>query len=266
MRFSLICIVCLMVGLCSCKKGDYSKVEIYGHAGNGLNTQSSPYMQNSLESIELALGTEGVAGVEIDVQLSADGDLWVFHDDELQHESSGSGCINSQTSQELEGIHYQSLNKEKVIRLSELNFGNYSGKKIMIDARHYNVCTGSFVDADAYVARLAAIRDQFPSVQFEVTTRWSGWINDFKAAGFVVYFEYEESSEILALDQDGIVFDGVVIRNSGITADEVTAWHNLGKKVVLFDVRAPKTARKALKKKPDGIITDELKTILIEKS
>lgn len=265
MRFEGM-ILLLVLGLLGCKKKQLSAVDVYGHAGNGLKTQHSPYYHNTLESIELALGTEGVTGVEIDVQLSADGDLWVFHDDYLQDETDGTGCINEQTSAELEGIRYTSLHKEKLIRLSDLHFELYTGRTILIDARHYNACSALAVDGTTYTQRLADIRDAAPGVSFIVLTRYKDWIPAFKSLNFTVLFEYEQRSELELLAQAGITIDGVVIRNNGITADEIKEFHANGKQVILFDIRAPKTTRRAMKKLPDGVIVDDIKTALIEKS
>ena len=265
MRFEGI-VLLLLLGLLGCKKKQLSNVDVYGHAGNGLKTQHSPYYHNTLESIELALGTEGATGVEIDVQLSADGDLWVFHDDYLQDETDGTGCINEQTSAELEGIHYASLHKEKLIRLSDLRFELYGGSTILIDARHYNACSKVTVDGEVYAQRLAAIRDEAPGVSFIILTRYKDWIPAFKSLNFMVLFEYEQRSELDVLAQEGIDTDGVVIRNNGITADEIEEFHANGKHVILFDIRAPKTTRRAMKKLPDGVIVDDIKTALIEKS
>lgn len=256
----------LLLVITGCKKEKLAAVTIYGHAGNGLETQHSPYHHNSLESIELALGTEGVTGVEIDIQLSADGELWVFHDDFLDEETNGSGCINDLETYDLEGIHYTTLHKEKLIRLSDLNFEKYTGLTILIDARHYNAQTGTTVDAALYAQRLAEIRDAAPGVVFVVLSRFMDWIPEFQEQNFKVLFEYEYASQLTLIEQQGIPIDGVVVRNSIITAEEIREFQNDGQVVILFDIRAPKTTRRAMKKLPDGVIVDDIKTALIEKS
>lgn len=54
------------------------KTKVYAHRGAML---TSP--ENTLEALQRAK-TEGVDGIELDVQLSADGELFIFHDDDAR--------------------------------------------------------------------------------------------------------------------------------------------------------------------------------------
>ena len=51
---------------------------------------------------------------------------------------------------------------------------------------------------------------------------------------------------------------GVVIRNSKISAEVVQEFVSNGNRVYLYDIRSPKGTLKAIKKKPTGIITDDV--------
>jgi hypothetical protein len=63
-----------------------------------------------------------------------------------------------------------------------------------------------------------------------------------------------------------LISEWVIIKNKGISEDEVQALHDLNKKVYIFDIRAPKETRLAIRKNPDGIVTDDLRTAIIEKN
>ena len=115
MRKSGLVILCsLLMAISSCNKhGDYSNIRILGHGGNGLDNPNTLFHDNSLESIELALLTDGCDGIEIDVQLSMDNTLWLYHDPTLDTESDGEGCVATSSDAYLSSLNYQSINKEK---------------------------------------------------------------------------------------------------------------------------------------------------------
>lgn len=252
--------------LFACGKKSSFPVDIIGHAGNGLSIQSSIYHSNSLESIELALGTAGVKGVEIDLQLSADNELWLLHDRNLETETTGNGCVSESTYAELSTIRFKTVNKEKLVRLKDLNFSAYSGKIFYLDIRHYNGCTEALIDQNTVITALQPIITEWNDVQFIVITNHKPWLDGFSDLGWTVYSDVESLDEIQTLKQYNYHYDGIVIRNSVVTKEDIAAIKSENKKVILFDVRAPKPIRQALKKQPDGIIADDLKAALIEKS
>lgn len=69
--------------------------QIYGHRG------ASGYApENTLEAFELAI-RQGAHGVELDVHLSADGELVVAHDETIDRVSDGTGYLCEQTLAQL---------------------------------------------------------------------------------------------------------------------------------------------------------------------
>jgi glycerophosphoryl diester phosphodiesterase len=74
-----------------------------GHRGSGNSSATNPLPENTLPSIEAAMA-DGADGVEIDVQLSADGTLVLMHDFEVDHTTDGTGCVNALTLEELQAL------------------------------------------------------------------------------------------------------------------------------------------------------------------
>lgn len=68
---------------------------VIGHRG-----APSRYPENTLPSFAAAL-EQGCAGIEFDVQQSADGKLWVFHDWSLERCTNGTGLLCEKTSAQL---------------------------------------------------------------------------------------------------------------------------------------------------------------------
>jgi len=68
---------------------------IYAHRGS-----SGDAPENTMAAFRLAL-QQGAAGIELDVQMTADGQLVVIHDETLERTTNGQGFIAAQTYEEL---------------------------------------------------------------------------------------------------------------------------------------------------------------------
>jgi len=64
-----------------CKSIDWTKKPLWiGHRGSGANCFGAMLRENTIESFNNAMTHAGIAGIELDVSLTADGELAVFHD------------------------------------------------------------------------------------------------------------------------------------------------------------------------------------------
>ena len=70
-------------------------IKVYGHRGN-----SSQFKENTIESFESAFKL-GAHGVELDVQLSLDGEIVVIHDENIKRTTSVDAEVKSLTYSEL---------------------------------------------------------------------------------------------------------------------------------------------------------------------
>ena len=67
------------------------KVKIFAHRG------ASAYApENTLEAFRLAM-EQGADGIELDVQLTKDGELVVIHDETIDRVSNGKGAVRDYT-------------------------------------------------------------------------------------------------------------------------------------------------------------------------
>jgi glycerophosphoryl diester phosphodiesterase len=265
MRFKLGWFVLLWLTACSDKK-EFEAVAVYGHAGMGLRIENSVYHANSKESIELALAISGCDGVEVDVQLSADGELWLYHDKTLNNESTGSGCINDQSSATLSSLSYKTLQKEKVVRLVDLDVGLFKGKTLFLDIRHQNACQNLFVSPQTVIEQIqSSAIGQSSAIQIYCVLANPNWIQLFTAAGLQVIYSTDGTKFTTQVFSTYPGLDGVMVKNAAIDGDLIKEIRQLNKKVFIFEMRSPKGIRTALRKKPDGVITDDIRTTLIEK-
>lgn len=263
--FGRICILLCLLSACSKNEG-YEQIKVLGHAATGLNILNSVYHDNSKEAIEFALSIEGCEGVEIDIQLSKDGKLWLYHNESLSSETNGDGCVSDLNSDELSSLSYTTMAKEKLVSLDQLNFELFKGKELFLDLRHLNSCTGSYVSAQKVIDELIEL-NLFSSQEFKVNclVSYDAWINPFIAAGFSVYYSIYSSQEFEQAENQYPLLEGYVVKNYDFDSKDILEIKNKNKKVYIFEIRSPKGIRSALRKKPNGLITDDIRATLIEK-
>lgn len=95
------------------------KVEIYGHRGF-----SGCYPENTMISFSEAEAV-GVDGIELDVQMTKDGEVVVIHDETLERTTNGIGFVKDMTYRELSSLDAGSwfdakFSGEKIPALSEV--------------------------------------------------------------------------------------------------------------------------------------------------
>ena len=74
------------------------KTKVFAHRGA---SQYAP--ENTLEAFRLAM-EQGAEGIELDVHLSADGELVVIHDEELERTTNGQGLVKDHTLAQLQAL------------------------------------------------------------------------------------------------------------------------------------------------------------------
>lgn len=128
----------------ACKKEVFEHVpEVYGHAGTALSTERAVYPPNSEKSILYGLNVLGAVGVEVDVQMTRDSVLVLFHDEQI--DVNGLTCVGELTWNEIQT--FNETENHPIIRLSTLiNLVQDMSKKVMLDLKHYNFCTQEFLN------------------------------------------------------------------------------------------------------------------------
>lgn len=82
------------------------RMKIWAHRG------ASGYApENTLESFELAV-KQGADGVELDVQMTKDGELVVIHDEEIDRVSNGTGLVKDFSLKELKALNFNKTHPE----------------------------------------------------------------------------------------------------------------------------------------------------------
>jgi glycerophosphoryl diester phosphodiesterase len=248
--------------LWSCRKQEsYPDVQIFGHAGMGMDIGMSAFHDNSLEAVELALSLPTMDGVEVDVRMSKDGTLWLYHENKLEAHTDGVGCIFEKTDETLEKVRYKSLHREKLTRLDQIWPLLSPKHQLILDLKHWNECTAGYVDMQLFKEALYAIplefRDQI--VLDSSNPNWLAQISqDFKVVFSTVTFEegLKQLEKVPALS-------GLMMRSKDITAEQIAYLKTLGKESYLFEMRSSKKQRAALQKQPSAILADDPRGALV---
>ena len=86
-------------------------------AHRGLHDAARGIIENMPAAAEAAVA--GNFAIECDIQLTADGEAMVHHDDELGRLTEGSGTLLTKTAAELKAVHFKATN-ERMMTLAEL--------------------------------------------------------------------------------------------------------------------------------------------------
>lgn len=81
------------------RKRNEKKVNIWAHRGCCMQ-----YPENTLMAFEAAAKLEGLTGIELDVQLTKDGELVVIHDEKVDRTTTGSGQVKDFSLDELKSL------------------------------------------------------------------------------------------------------------------------------------------------------------------
>lgn len=263
MRFSLFLLISVMLFSCGKKKDRYPSVKLGGHACSGLSVSSALYHDNSLEAYNYALSYNEITLIEMDVQISANGTAWLFHDEKLSLESTGNGCIPEMQDEELATLHYTTLEKEDLTRLGDLP-GNLRGRHLILDLREFNSCSGELLDSLLIFTALEDATAHFYNGHISIVSNTNRFLQAFQSLGWTTYFNAYNTGHFMNYP-DKQWYSGVCVRSADISEEEVKNIKSAGFQVILYDVRSPKGIRKAFKKHPDYVLTDDIKAAILEK-
>ncbi len=86
-------------------------------AHRGLHDRNSGIIENMPGAVSAAIS--GNFAIEVDIQLSADGEAMVHHDDELGRLTDGTGALRSLTAAELKQVAFKDT-PERMMSLGDL--------------------------------------------------------------------------------------------------------------------------------------------------
>ncbi len=238
------------------------KISPFGHAGMGI---ASHFPINSFESISNALNL-GAKGVEIDIQMTKDSVLILFHDKTLEEQTDLEGLIAENNWNYIKQATYKNplFGEYKIVSLDQLlgNLKNVKDYYFLLDFKLYQPNNS----------------DQYVSTYINAVTRTIdkyGLENNVLPAFFPKKYLKKLKSvrpnyKIIINDtfEDGILLAdeldayGIVLRNELTTKNQIEQAHDLNIHVYLFGVHSKNENLEAIEKHPDFILTDKIKYLI----
>lgn len=245
----------LLVVLTACAPPSAEDVHIVGHAGMGSDPERMP---NSTEAVMSAL-VLGVQGVELDVQMSADGVLVAFHDKALETSTSCTGIVNLlpwQSLQECErkfrGAGVVRLDSLLVLAAAHSPNADFTLDCKLFAAGDWWSYLETYTDALLQLEQIPALKGRLlvecqvdPFLQLLGTKQ--SRIPRFR------YTRNAEETIPLALEYG---YTGITMHYARITREQVALAKGVGLEVTLFGAGNWWSHWRALRKEPDRLQSD----------
>ena len=144
-------LIILSISLNNCTKNNSKpSLDVFGHAGTSLHRDRAVYPANSLKSIKYALDVLDADGVEIDVQMTKDSILVLYHDAYLNQASTFDGCISQYSFKEIEHLKLDYTNYEIVTLQKVLSYIQSRQKRVYLDVKTYDYCKGEKISQSTF--------------------------------------------------------------------------------------------------------------------
>jgi len=235
-------------------------VIVYGHAGTTLYPERWIYPANTKESVLYALDVLDADGVEVDVQMTKDSILVLYHDAYLNGITKLPGCISGYNYADLKvtevyGTKYKIASLEEIIK--ECMDRN---KKLFLDLKPYNYCDSVNVN---YATFNNSVNDLLSDYSFNdrsqitVNTRNSDLLLALSDSSIVKSFETENIDLGISLFQNNTAHE-LCVNYSAMTSASAELLNNLGINFSLFDVKTKNEMKESVNFHPSKIVSDNV--------
>jgi glycerophosphoryl diester phosphodiesterase len=248
------------------KEFDGSTTRFLAHRGGG----GTGFPENSINGIENGLSK--LDGVEVDIQISKDGTIWLSHNNIIESCDKDSGkCFSQLTDQEIlnvdicDNANYTYTRLENVFEIMSVQ---YPGSYISLDVKAWSPCNSDEWNILSSLKKLANVIVELSHtykleskvmVESE-TAEFLDYVKDGNSniKCYLTAFGDFERGMLKALENgyDGISFEYKF--DEEINAQHVELLHKKGLKIQLWTVNTESDLDEAISLKPDFIQTDNI--------
>jgi glycerophosphoryl diester phosphodiesterase len=235
-------------------------VTVIGHAGTSIYPGRSPFPPNTLAAVEYALDVLDADGVEVDIQMTKDSVLVLYHDENLEAHTNSEGCIQEKNFAELEDLVVDG-SKHKLVTLAEIIPVCIQRKKLLfLDIKTYNYCAGADVEYATFNNALNAVLAPYTEtdrMSITVNSRRYELLALLTDPNIIKSFETENTDLGIAVCQNNIAHE-LCVNQTAMSDAVADLFRDAG---IPFTVFGPKTTREigdAVNFLPAKIITDNI--------
>jgi len=270
MKIRLILLSCIFIALNSCKKSislrnlNGNEIGCFGHAGMG---SKSIYPANTLQSFQTCL-SRGADGTEMDIQVTKDGVLVVFHNDDLSSETKCGGVIRNLNWEDIKNCRINShlFNDLSIISFDEFmqSTKNPFNYVFTFDCK---LTPGDGDDNEYYSTFSSSIVNTIEKFGLQdhvfIENSDPGFLNLIKEKNsslkvFLLADDFDSSIRIASQYK----FYGISISNNNINAKQIKRAHKKQIRITLYGVETNKENYEAITKQPDFIQSDDINYLL----
>ena len=264
-----IIFICTVIG-CSAKSdfGDTNDIDIIGHGGSGFETFFNQLPANTLASFEKAILEDEAEGIEMDLQLSKDDVIVVFHDKILEHKTDLTGPVRGKLFEELNTCDFHGdfamFSKGKHVISSLEQVLTHFKDQLQSKYFYFNIKQGVDPDVEKYTQVMS---EQLVKIiqSFRIQKNAIIETSDIRLLKQIQLLD----SSIIVMQDIGAFendykyvlennFMGLVVQNKNISAEQVMMAQKSGKKVVIYGEKTRAGIKEVLSKKPDAFQTDKI--------
>jgi glycerophosphoryl diester phosphodiesterase len=271
-----IAYIILLLSFAGCKKPTQApnlnggKIKVIGHGGAGLPGPNSDLQLNSKAGIDKALGLYQADGVEVDVKLSSDSVLFMYHDKQLESTTTCSGCMFELYASELSKCSFKPVTSSigEVHYLTKLEdiLAQYKNTKptIFLDLHVDLGCNPSSERKQWYytttlyaIDNLLAKYSAYDNVLIQANSL--DWLLEARAKFplLKVLLDGDITEGLINISADN-GFAGVASKNMDITKEEVELAHSKGLLVQIYGANGKSSSIEAINKGPEFILADNI--------
>ncbi len=249
-------------------KTNNKNLAIIGHGGSGFETFFSQLPANTLASFEKAIMDDEADGIEMDIQLSKDDVVVIFHDKILDNKTDLVGLVRDQLVSDLNKCDFHgdfsmfSKGKHSISSLEQVltHFNEFLHTKYF----YFNIKLEVDPEREKYAQVMS---EQLVKIinEFDIKKNAIVETSDIRVLNQIQLLD----SSIIAMQDIGAFendfkyvlsnnFNGLVVANKNITAEQVLLAKKAGKKVVIYGERTRSGLKEVLDKDPDVIQTDKI--------
>lgn len=248
-------------------------IRVIGHGGSGFSRliPFNPLPINSMASISKLLD-EGCDGIEIDLQMSLDSVLILYHDERLDSKTDAEGCIPGRYADEVIGLPYKLgfpydfFHNERIAGFDALlqklaSLPEYP--HLYIDIHSFDYCKRNYDKAGIYARTLVRIlrKNKLPLDKVHLTSTAWFVLDSIRKVGpeFILLYEitgYLEQELKKATNYDGLVFSEAMFNK------ELASWaHERKMPVITFGGHTSSGLARLIEKNPDVMQVDNVRAL-----
>lgn len=250
------------VDLSQIKNLNGDKITAMGHAGMGIASQ---FPINTFESIQSALNL-GVEGTEIDIQMTKDSVLVLYHDETLEQQTNLEGMIYEKDWNYVQQAIYINppFAEYRIISLDQF-FENTPNKKDFLFSLDFKLLEPNH--PDEYILRywnaLIKILDKYDMADHVfIESRKKAYLEKLKILrpDLKLFFleEFDKGFEY----SKAMGFFGMIMPTETISAEQIKEAHDAGLRISLFGLLTKNDNLEAIEKSPDFLQTDKVKYLV----